>query len=348
MAKEKKLARLRGPPKKKKDGGLPPPFKQPPEILQPLIDTLNEKQVYIIHVDTHPKDFKRKIFIVPVLMNIAIIAFFIWRSWYISPYYLRILSSTLGFPNETTMVVDEMEWKEIIPEVARRGFTFLFDFCLVVFLGPWPSEFFLGKTDYGSPVNWRLNVGFRDREIIIRRSRRWSETVGRDVVADPSSQSLFLGKISAATSPMLQGEKTGYLLMDADWDLDWAGMIDATTMVDNKMAAIEAFTNVVLVYQEDYGWLSVDTKIGENAEQDERRRQIFAFRDALAVAGKEKLFYRWIEIIQYEASQPGGFGPEKQEEVARQIREMFEKESIDFDQFWKESVGTDSADGLPM
>lgn len=56
--------------------------------------------------------------------------------------------------------------------------------------------------------------------------------------------------------------------------------------------------------------------------------------------GKENLFYRWIEVVQFESTQPGGFGPEKQEAAAKKIREMFEAESINFDELWKEAVGT--------
>ncbi|XDG04798.1 hypothetical protein ABKA04_004413 [Annulohypoxylon sp. FPYF3050] len=338
------MVRQRGqgkPKPAKKDGGPPAPFKRPPEVLQPLIETLDEKHVYITHVDAQPADFKRKIFAVPVLMNVAILVLFVYRVYYILPYYLRIVASVLGYPNETTMVVDEMEWAEIVPEVAKRTFSFFFDFLLYIFIGPWPINFFFAQED-GSPVIWRWSVGFRDREIVVRRSGKWDETKG-DVVNDASAKSLFVSRIGAATSPMLLNEKTGYLLMNADWGLDWAAMVDATTMVDTKMAAIEAFKTVVLVFHEEHGWLSVDMKVSENVEEDERRRQVFAFRDALAAVNKEDLFYRWIEIIQYESTQPGGFGPEKQEQVAKQIREMFEKQGINFDDFWKESVGEDAA-----
>ncbi|KAI2622730.1 hypothetical protein GGS26DRAFT_567417 [Hypomontagnella submonticulosa] len=341
------MARQRGLGKpaaaKKKDGGPPAPFKRPPEVLQPFVDTLDEKHVYIAHVDNQPADFKRKIFAVPVLMNIGLVALFVYRVWYIAPYYLQILASVLGYPNETTMVVDEMEWSEIAPEVAKRAFSFMFDFVLCVFVGPWPYDFAFSQ-DHGNPVQWRWSVGFRDREVVVRRSRKWTETMG-DVVNDDSARSMFLSRVGTATAPMLLNEKTGYLLMNADWDLDWAAMVDATTMVDKKMAAIEAFKTVILVFHEEYGWLCVDMKIGENAEEDERRRQVFAFRDALVTVGKEDLFYRWIEIIQFETSQPGSFTPEKQAQTAKQIRDMFDKQGINFDEFWKESVGQDAFNG---
>ncbi|KAI1359271.1 hypothetical protein F5Y08DRAFT_319966 [Xylaria arbuscula] len=348
MARQRKAAKSSA-PAKRKDGGPPTPYKRPPEVLQPIIDTFDEKSVYIMHIDNKPTSFKRKIFIVPVLMNLAIVALFIWRVYYIAPYYSSLVMSAMGYWNETTMFVDEMTWEEILPEVGWRTATFMLDTLLTVFLWPWPVEFCFGR-QHGNPVAWRRAVGFRDREVVVRRSRKWSASIG-DVVNDGedgtnAARSFFLARVSIATSPMVLGDKTGYVLMDGDWDLDWGAMVDATKMVDDKMAAIEAFTLVILVHQDDWGWLVVDLKGEALAQEDGRRRQVYAFRDALANLGKEDLFYRWIEIVQFESSQPGGFSLERQEKTAQQIRELFSKEGIDFDEFWKDSVGTDSAMGI--
>ncbi|CAJ2508551.1 Uu.00g135770.m01.CDS01 [Anthostomella pinea] len=343
MAKQRKATKAAA-PAKRKDGGPPAPFKRPAEVLQPIVDTLDEKQVYIIHIDSKPAAFKRKIFVVPVLMNVVIAALLVWRMFHIGPYYLSIFASVLGYSNDTTMVVDEMEWDEIVPEVLRRGFSFTLDFLLFMFVAPWPLDFVFSQEN-GSPVAWRWAVGFRNREVIVRRSKKWVETMG-DVVNDETCKGLFMAHVNVATSPLAIGEKTGYLLMNAEWDLDWVAMVDATTMVDKKMAAIEAFTLVVLLHHEEWGWLCVDMKEEVTGPQDHRRRQVIMFRDALATKGKEDLFYRWIEIIQYESSQPGGFGPEKQEGAAKQIRDMFQKEGIDFDQQWEETVGTAPSVGI--
>lgn len=347
MAKQRKTGKPSAArPAQRKNVGLPDPYKRPPEVLQPIIDTFDEKCVYIMHIDNKPVAFKRKVFLIPVLINIAVVALFMWRVYYIGPYYLNLVTSAMGYWNETTMFVDEMSWEEIVPEVGRRALTFMLDTVLAVFLWPWPIEFCFGQ-QHANPVAWRRAVGFRTREVVVRRSRRWSEALG-DVVNDGEdgmneARSFFLARIYGATTPVLLGEKTGYVLMDGDWDLDWGAMIDATLMVDKKMAALEAFTLVVLLYQEDWGWVCVDQKGSAEAQKDDRQRQILAFRDALIDVGKENLFYRWIEIVQFEATQPGGFSPERQEKAAVQIRELFLKEGIDFDGFWKDSVGTDSS-----
>jgi hypothetical protein len=51
------------------------------------------------------------------------------------------------------------------------------------------------------------------------------------------------------------------------------------------------------------------------------------------------LFYRWVEIVQFEATQPGGFSAEKQEATAKKIRELFSEGGVDFDEVWKQANG---------
>lgn len=182
----------------------------------------------------------------------------------------------------------------------------------------------------------------------MRRSRpTWDTDVSKAIKGtDTQARNLLSAHVSAATSPMFLNEKTGYLMMNNEWDLDWAAMVKATKLVDDRTIALDAFKLMVVMHHEDYGWVSLDLKMQESAEDDARRTQVFAFRDALAAVGKEDLFYRWIEIVQFESTQPGGFGPEKQVQVAKQIRDLFSEQGIDFDEFWKQSVGSDGLAGM--
>lgn len=157
---------------------------------------------------------------------------------------------------------------------------------------------------------------------------------------------LLLSKTAVATDSMLLREKTGYLTMNGDWDLDWAAMVEVHKMVNSKDVSLEAFDSVVLFFSKEFGWVCVDRADGQDPKEDKRRQQVFAFRDALTAVGKEDLFFRWIEIVQFESSQPGGFGPERQVEVAGKIRELFQKEGIDFDEFWMRSVGSQGLAGM--
>lgn len=338
------------PPKKssksstvKKTGGAsdgpPKPFKRAPEALEPFTKSgLSPNHVYITHIDSKPRAFKQKIFSVPLALNVVLVLLFIWRIKYIAPYYWALVLSALGHSNETTVIASEASYTQIAKIILRRGFTFILDFTLVVFVWPWPVEFCFGRT-HASPMQWRWNVGFRDKEIYVRRSRAWGEKLG-DILdpANTSAKDLFNHYVEQATSPLYLGEKTGYLTMNGEWDLDWAAMILATKLVDKKDVALDAFKLLVLFHHKEHGWVSLDLKEAENAQDVDRRTQIFAFREALSAIGKEDLFFRWIEIVQFESSQPGGFGPEKQVEVAKQIRELFAAQGIDFDEFWKSTV----------
>lgn len=328
---------------------LPAPFKLLPSSLTPFTTSLSKKHVYITHIDAKPRNFKLKIFMVPVGMNLAVVALFIWRMQYILPYYGELLLSTLGYTADKpvlTAAAESAVSPGLLYVVLRRALTFLIDFLLVVFVWPWPVEFCLAK-EHANPVYWRLKVGFRDKEIYVRRSRVEWDAGLLDDVFEGGRMNLLLSKTTPATNPLLLGEKTGYLTMNAEWDLDWSAMVAAHRMVDAKDVSLEAFSNIVLFFSKEHGWVCVDKSAGgQDPAEDKRRQQVFAFRDALTAVGKEDLFFRWIEIVQFESSQPGGFGPERQVEVATKIRELFQKEGIDFDEFWMRSVGSASLAGM--
>lgn len=156
-----------------------------------------------------------------------------------------------------------------------------------------------------------------------------------------------LGKVRAATAPQLMQAKTGYLMQDGEWDLDWQGMVDATWLVDKKEVAVEEFANVVLLHHEKFGWVTVELGHGPQAEQETRRMQVLAFREALDAIGKEDLFFRWVELIQAETTQPGGFTEERQIAAAQKIRDMFKSNGVDFDELWRETVGSEGLAGMP-
>ncbi|UNI17394.1 hypothetical protein JDV02_003736 [Purpureocillium takamizusanense] len=337
MAPTKRNVRSKPVSSSSSNGSPPVPFKRPPEVLESFASALNEKHVYVTHIDSRPAAFKRKIFLVPVAMNLCVSLLFAWRMYAILPWYWQLVVSAFGYQSDATFPASQSTWGQLAWEIARRGVTMFIDFMLFVFVWPWPVEFTAGQR-HGNPVLWRRTVGFRDQEIYVRRSRDWDRLL-RDIFKDADSRKILTAYIQQATSPLLQEQKTGYLLMNSQWDLDWEAMVYAHQLVDTKAIALEAFKNVVLVHHKDYGWLCYDLKAGSAVEEDDKRRQVFAFRDALTGLGKEDLFYRWVEIVQFEATQPGGFGPEKQEEAAKKIRNMFEKENINFDELWKESVG---------
>jgi hypothetical protein len=327
----------------------PAPFSRAPKNLEPFLNKLSTEHVYITSIDKMPRQFKAQIFAVPLFMNIVIIGVLFWRIWAMGPYYFKIFSSLTGKPNETSMKVAFMTRQEIGYEVASRTLKFLVDFVLYLVLWPLPKAFF-DPTDNNSPVAWRFSVGFKDQEIIVRRSRRGDEILG-DIVVEGGEGSeggrLFLANIRQATSRAYMHERTGYSMFNKDWDLDWRLMILATKMVDKKEMSLDDFKTTVLIHSKEFGWVIFEAQVATvDSKEAEGRRKILAFKDELTAMGKENLFFRWIELIQYESSQPGGFGPERQEAVMRQAREMFEKQGVDFEKFWTKIGGMEGMPGM--
>lgn len=62
--------------------------------------------------------------------------------------------------------------------------------------------------------------------------------------------------------------------------------------------------------------------------------------------GKENLFFRWIEIVQFESSQPGGFTQERQTRAVGQAKQAFKEQGVDFEEFVKSVGGMDAMPGV--
>ena len=139
---------------------FPKPFTRPSSRLDKFLSTLVKGKVYITHIDRKPKDFKRKIFMVPLIMNILIVTGIIWRIRNIGPYYMKIGGSLMGRPNETTVDAHNMPLEDSSREILNRTTTFMTDLLLYIFVWPWPRDFFSGRR-VGNPLFWRIGVGFR-------------------------------------------------------------------------------------------------------------------------------------------------------------------------------------------
>lgn len=332
----------------------PPPFESAPAKLEPLLSSLSKSSVYITHMDTHPPAFKRQIFAVPVLLNLSFLILLSWRAYAILPYYFRMGVSTLGYQqNDTTIHANAMSSRRLAWLIARRAFTFLIDYVLITIIWKWPISFFFEGPH--NPVSWRWKIGFRKEEVVVRISRNWD---GADLVSGSKKggESPFF---KTRILPALDAElmlKTGYVMMNADWDLDFGVMVKAAELVDKKVLDQEDLDRKVLVWQPvgtaDGQWLVWDEKNygkerkaqiarptgPEPAEMVQGRQKILQIQDRLVSMGKEALFYKWVEMIQYESTRPGGFTKERQEEAGMKVQALFEEHGVDFEEFEK-SVG---------
>ncbi|KAL1991336.1 hypothetical protein VTN49DRAFT_5328 [Thermomyces lanuginosus] len=309
------------------------PFVKPPSVLQPFLDSLSPQDVYLIHIDSHLPRFKKQLFIVPVLLNFAISLVLAFRIYHGAFVYPALFAAVLGYKTSMSVDVSALSWGEFIRIILRRTMIFTVDYLLFTLFLPWPIRFIRG------PVHWRWKIGFRAREIVVRRSRRtWSEKLARNrwIYEDEAT---VREKVVPAVAPQ-RLQKSGFVLVDADWDLEYAAMVRAHELVDltrrGEGIQLDEFRTAVLVHTDDDGWLIWRV---EDEEKKEGRDKLLAFRRKLASIGKEDLFFRWVELIQFESTQPGGFTPERQRKAMREAKQLFEAEGVDFAQFWRDVGG---------
>ncbi|KAH8587415.1 hypothetical protein B0O99DRAFT_694489 [Bisporella sp. PMI_857] len=324
----------------------PQPFMRPSPKLDQFLSKLSKNHVYITHIDTKPRDFKRKIFLVPVLMNVVLIAGIFWRIRTIGPYYMKICFSLMGKYNETTLNTANMPLNDVIHELFRRFAVFMVDLLIYIFIWPWPRDFVAGQT-IGNPVSWRLAVGFRDKEIMVRRSRKWIKEVTNVLDEQDPGTLLLYSNVRQAVDPIWMSQKTGYLMLNKEWDLEWWLMVQATKLVDQKKLELQDFNTTVLVYHKEFGWMASGVVVpGNSVAEEEGRRKIVAFKEELDALGKENLFFSWIELVQFESSQPGGFTPERQAITMAKAKDMFEAQGVDFEKFWTKIGGMQGMPGM--
>jgi hypothetical protein len=233
----------------------PPPYTTPRPVLAPFLETLDPKHIYITHIDVHPASFKRQIFVVPILMNIAIFLGLVYRIYCAVPFYSALIMSVLGHPNAEKYNPKELGLLNIADIAMGRAGIFFFDFALYQFIFPWPRDFFYGPK---SPTTWRWRVGFREREIVVRRSRRWDENMPKEWLREESdaNKEVYRERIMPAINKGWVKRKTGYLMMDKNWDLDFAGMVTAHELVAKGQAQLDDFRKMVVAYSEQHGWLT--------------------------------------------------------------------------------------------
>ena len=334
------------PPKKTKqttlkppDSQHPPPFSKAPSSLAPLLTQLDPAQVYITHIDRTQLHVKKQVFVFALLLNASIAGLLAWRAYVAVPKYLALTQTFLGYDSSATVDATSTPTNEKVWILLSRTAMMLCDYLLVRLVLPWPGSFFFERP--ANPVTWRWKVGFQKEEVVVRVCRNWE---GRDMMKGEKKgeeSPFFKTRILTAVEGETM-EKTGYLMMDGSWDLDFGAMQDAHTLVKMGKLGLGEVDALVLVHQDAggykgwLGWRFRELK-GETAEE-ERRRKLVAFKELLASKGKESLFWKWQEVVEAERSADGTFTPEAQEKVSKRVEEVFAKEGIDFKEAM-ESVG---------
>ncbi|KAL8785337.1 MAG: hypothetical protein Q9195_008681, partial [Heterodermia aff. obscurata] len=219
----------------------------------------------------------------------------------------------------------DTDWGGLLAVAAERTGLFLLDYALWAVVGRWPWEFFVGRRGEGvGPWGWRRRVRFEEREVVVRRSRRWDRTLQ---TSGEGWDSVLKERIQPAVAPSWAKRKTGYAMLDKSWDLDFEAMVRAHELVrEGGSVDLKAFEMGVWRFEDGAGWRvwRCDDEGLEGKEQT-RGKGIRQMKDRLTQMGKENLFFEWVEMMQFESS-----GAER----LRRARELFEAQGVDFERFW--------------
>lgn len=329
----------------------PSPFEVAPSTLQPLLAVLDRRSIYITHVDSFPRLYKRRIFLIPIVLNLIFAVLIALRVYYAVPKYLSILSAMLGLGGDEAVDMKTSSWRKLFGLVASRGIMIGGDWLLLRVVGSWPYTFFLEGPD--NACTWRWKCGFKEKEVVVRQSRRWGteELLQGSKRGDESA--FWRTKILPAVDPEWMAAKTGYLMMGRDWDLDFEAMVVAQQAVDKSQIKEVELAGRVFAWdgpiEGDGQWVS--WRFQESSEksstaasardeygqtEEEGAQQMVMVRDKLASMGKEGLFFRMIEVAQYETTVPGRTQAEKERITLEEVQKLFASNGIDFAQLMEE------------
>lgn len=319
---------------------IPTPFRPLPTNLQPFASTLPTDHFYITHLDETDVSIKKQAFLVPLVLNILIIGGLCVRAYYAAPVYLSLILTVFGYETPYHVEPSKSTSSDIFSTIGTRTLLMMTDYALFWLLGSWPREFFLGSltSRFVGPLGWKMNIGFQEQEIVVRKGRRWDSSLLEGTQESQRSWNVddeltIKVKVEAAMRRAYTS-KTALSLLDRDWDLDYHAMSDAQELIAEGKINLRDLHELGLVYYHKQ-WLvwhvheAHEVPLSDLAADEKVR----TFRDHCTGLGLEDVFFRWIEIIQYETNQPGGFSPGKRGEALRTLREMVADKGVDYGDF---------------
>jgi hypothetical protein len=357
-----------------------PPFEPAPSTLIPFLTTLPQTHIYLTTLDTTTPTIKRNAFLVPVLLNTLLTLGLLYRLYTTLPTYFYLIVTIFGHHSPATVDTANTPMINLLGTVSDRTFILMFDYAIFGIIGAWPYQFLFGSAEGGhvGPANWRWTVGgFRDVEVVVRRSRKWDKTIfGEAAVEDTNKKTrtkkkntpekpvkpLTMSEILTAKlkiTPAMSAQylsKTGYAMLDRDWDLDFLGMVNAFQLLQDQSSQLSHsdLQNKAFIYNTSTKtwlmWTVHEPPPSHSSPSQttttEKDLAVDSFRSKLAAMNQEDLFYRWIELVQYESSVPGGMTEARQLKVLHEARKMFEEKGVDFDKFFNDVGGEEGMPGL--
>lgn len=316
-----------------------------------------------MHLEQTPPALRRQAFIVPVLLNLIITAGLCLRLYYAVPVYLEQLVTILGYETSWTVKPKGLAWGDLMYILAYRTMLLTFDYAIFGLLGRWPYEFLFGNKygRYMGCAGWKWEVGFnRSKEPVVRRGRTWDIPIfqdeeqrknqGKPETSWTKEEELAVYTKCTDALRRTQTSKNALSLLDRDWDLDYNAMVDTTELVDQAKINLEDIDHVALVPWQDqwYSWYPhrVKTADGHVEPVEEKDERLESFKKHLIGLNCEDVFYRWIEIVQYETSQPARFTATKREEAEQELRRMLRSRKKNDEAFIQAVGGLQNVPGL--
>ena len=325
----------------KADAEVTDPFTAVPSTYRPILNVLDRDRIHVFHIDSTPADLKRRVFMVPVWMNAVFVLLLLVRLYYAVPFYFRFVVAYFGYGKDPWIDANQLPWVDFLSLVAWRIAVVAFDIFLSTKVLSWPIAFCFAAP--ASPVNWRLAVGFQDKEIISRKSR----TFHRNLKTAWTTDDLLSVKIYAIEALSQETvSKTGYtLIAETRWELDFAAMIKAQEVVRSRALSPSALHRLVLAFHSGtwHAW-HLEEGLEEPASTEEDPAQ--KLKKLLQRQRKQELFYRYIELIQYETSSPGAGTDTWKARLMKQLEEMFDKAGLNLASVINEMGGIDKMPGL--
>ena len=217
----------------------------------------------------------------------------------------------------------------------------------------------------------RLRIGFPPvgQEVIVRRSRRWASDIvavrstllsgiSNQAASKQEEQEKEKGKplkiIKTATAKPRLRSKSGMSLIDSEWDLYYSGMVAAHSLTSetSQWPELEKAGPVICVFDPACEawrlwrpWDDDDDNDDNDINQEEGGgSKLRRFKDLLTAMGREGLFFRWVELMQYETHSEGAFTEARREKAIAASRTLFAGVGVS----WDEVIdGIGGLDGLP-
>lgn len=137
----------------------------------------------------------------------------------------------------------------------------------------------------------------------------------------------------------------GWLFWRLIEDEDLSANADADIIAESLSATDSASTGNGRTKPKSTSTNPLGVRIGGQSEAQARAR-IEAVHARLTALQRDELFYRLVEIVQYESNQAGGLTAERKGRVKAKAREAFTAAGIDFDKFVEDIGGEEMLPGF--